>query len=164
MQIKTTVRHHYIPIITAKIQSTNHTKCSWGFEATGTLINCWWEFKMVWPLWKTVWFLTKFSSKLMLWTVVLEKTLVSPLDCKEIKPVNPKGNQSWKFIGRTDVEADILIFGHLMQRIDSLAKTLMLGKVEDRRRRGQERVRRLDGITNWMAMGLSKLQVLVMDR
>ena len=108
MQIKTTVRHHCIPIITAKIQSTNHTKCSWGFEATGTLINCWWEFKMVWPLWKTVWFLTKFSSKLMLWTVVLEKTLVSPLDCKEIKPVNPKGNQSWKFIGRTDAEAPIL--------------------------------------------------------
>ena len=96
--------------------------------------------------------------------MVLEKTLKSPFSCKVIQPVNSKGNQSSKFIGRTDVEADILIFGHLMQRIDSLEKTLMLGKVEDRRRRGQERVRRLDGITNWMAMGLSKLQVLVMDR
>ena len=63
-------------------------------------------------------------------TVVLEKTLGSPLDCKEIKPVNPKGNQSWIFIGRTDVEAETPILGHLMQRTDSLEKTLMLGKIE----------------------------------
>ena len=67
---------------------------------------------------------------------MLEKTLESPLDCKEIQPVHPKGNQSWLFIERTDIEAETPIFGHLMQRTDSLEKTLMLGKIEGRRRRG----------------------------
>ena len=70
---------------------------------------------------------------------MLEKTLESPLDCKEIKPVHPKGNQSWKFIGRTDDEAKTQYFGHLMQRTDSLEKMLMLGKTEARRRRGWQR-------------------------
>ena len=68
--------------------------------------------------------------------MVLEKTLESPLDCKEIQPVHPKGNQSWVFIGRTDVELKLEYFGPLMQRADSFEKTLMLGKIEDRRRRG----------------------------
>jgi len=68
---------------------------------------------------------------------VLEKTLVSPLDRKEIQPVLPKGHQSWVFIGRTDVEAETQILWHLMWRADSLEKTLMLGKIEGRRRRGQ---------------------------
>ena len=68
--------------------------------------------------------------------MVLEKTLVSPLDCKEIQPVYPKGDQSWVFIGRTDAEAEFQYFGHLMQRADSFEKTLMLGKIEGRRRRG----------------------------
>ena len=76
--------------------------------------------------------------------MVLEKTLESPLDYKEIKPVNPKGNQSWLFIERTDIEAETPIFGHLMQRTDSLEKTLMLGKIEGRRRRGRQRMRWLD--------------------
>jgi len=67
--------------------------------------------------------------------VVLEKTLESPLDCKEIQPVHPKGNQSWVFIGRTDVEAETPIFGHMI-RADSFEKTLMLGKIDGRRRRG----------------------------
>ena len=68
--------------------------------------------------------------------MVLEETLESPLDCTEIPPVHPKGDQSWVFIGRTDVEAEIPILGHLMQRADSFEKTLMLGKIEGRRRKG----------------------------
>ena len=73
------------------------------------------------------------------------RTLESPLDCKEIKPVHPKGDQSWVFIGRTDVEAEIPIFDHLMWRADSFEKTLMLGKIEGGRRRGRQRMRWLDG-------------------
>ena len=68
--------------------------------------------------------------------MVLEKTLESPLDCKEIQPVHSEGDQSWVFIGRTDVEAETRILWHLMRRADSLEKTLMLGKIEGRRRRG----------------------------
>ena len=81
--------------------------------------------------------------------MVLEKTLESPLDCKETKPVNPKGNQSRIFIGKIDAEAETAIFGHLMRRNDSLEKTLMLGKIEGGRR-GQQRMRWLDCITNSM--------------
>ena len=78
------------------------------------------------------------------WTVVLEKTPESPLDFEEIKPVNPKGIEFWIFIGRTDTEAKIQNYGHLMRRTDSLEKTLMLGKIEGKRRRGQQRMRWLD--------------------
>ena len=86
------------------------------------------------------------------WAVVLEKTLESPLDCKEFKPLNPKGNQSWIFIGRTVLKLKLQYFGHLMQRTDSLEKTLMLGKIEDERRRGRQRMRWLDGLTNSMTL------------
>ena len=96
--------------------------------------------------------------------MVLEKTLESPLDCKEIQPVHPKGNHSWVFIGRTDAEAETPILGHLMQRADSFEKTLMLGKIEGRRRRRRQRMRWLDGFTDSKDVGLGGLRELVIDR
>ena len=96
--------------------------------------------------------------------MVLEKTLESPLDCKEIQPVHSKGDQSECSLEGLKLKLQLQYFGHLMRRADSFEKTLMLGRIEGRRRRGQQRMRWLNGIIHSMDMGLGGLRELVMDR
>ena len=96
--------------------------------------------------------------------MVLETTLESPLDCKEIQPVHSEGDQPWDFLEEMMLKLKLQYFGYLMRRVDSLEKTLMLGRIGGRRKRGRQRMRWLDGITGSIHMRLSELRELVMDR
>ena len=111
------------------------------------------DYKVIWP-----------PKNRCFWTVVLKKTLESPLECKEIQPVHSKGDQSWCSLEGLMLKLKLQYFGHLMWRADSLEKTLMLGEIEGRKRRGQQRMRWLDGIIDSMDMGLGGRRGLVMDR
>ena len=137
-------QRHYFPTKVHLVKAMVFPVVMYGYES--------------WIFIKENWVLTNWCF----WTVVLQKTLERPLDCKEIQPVNSKGYLSWIFIGRTDAETPI--FSHLIRKTDSLEKTMTVGKIEGGRKRRRQRMRWLDGITNTIHMSLSMLQKLVMDR
>ena len=132
------------------------------FHGQGSLVGYGFSSRHIW-MWKLdhkeSWVLKNWCF----WITVLEKTLKNPLDCKEIKPINLKGNQPWIFIGRTDAKAEAPILWWPDARTDSLEKTLMLGNTEGKRRREHQRIRWLDSITDSMNIHLSKLREIVED-
>ena len=142
-------------IAAMKLKDTCSLECpsSQGYGFSSSHIWMWeLDYKQSWAL-----------NNWCFWTVLLEKTLESPLGCKEIQPVHPKGDQSWVFIWRTDAEAETPILWPPVVKNWLIWKTLMLGKIQGRRKRGWQRMRQLDGITNSMNIRLDELRELVMD-